>query len=186
MHMGHLPVRNVHFLVVPQGQREHHSVTSCKHSGDVGLHHLKEGSRIACWGGLHPPGAANRELPETHQGPQGQEACVCGHPQHPGPKELGLCKPIASRRVCWPKCMAVLTPQHLGTDCHRAGGSETKVSPAWRSQCNQDSCSSGGCNTRLTLLTTMKPLESMLMPLCLRNPVAGTAPAGESKGLFFL
>lgn len=85
-----------------------------------------------------------------------------------------------------PHTSAVLTPQHLGTDCHRAGGSETEASPAWRSQCDQDSCSSGGCNTRLTLLTTMKPLESMLMPLCLRNPVAGTAPAGESKGLFFL
>lgn len=39
-----------------------------------------------------------------------------------------------------------------------------------------------GAAPGLTLLTTMKPLESMLMPLCLRKPVAGTAPGGEAKG----
>lgn len=38
-----------------------------------------------------------------------------------------------------------------------------------------------GAAPGLTLLTTMKPLESMLMPLCLRKPVAGTAPGGKPK-----
>lgn len=40
---------------------------------------------------------------------------------------------------------------------------------------------STGAAPGLTLLTTMKPLESMLMPLCLRKPVAGTAPGGKPK-----
>lgn len=38
-----------------------------------------------------------------------------------------------------------------------------------------------GAAPGLTLLTTMKPLESMLMPLCLRKPVAGTAPGVKPK-----
>lgn len=35
-----------------------------------------------------------------------------------------------------------------------------------------------------TLLTVMKPLESMWMPLCFRKPVAGTLPVGGASNNF--
>lgn len=92
--MGHLPVWDVHFPVVPPGQRKGDGVTSSKHGGDVGLHHL-----------------------------QGE-----GH---------------GSDRGLQPRPPSVLP---------------TSSSP--------------------TLLTGMKPRESRAMPLCLRKPVAGTAPNG--------
>lgn len=67
MHMGHLPVRDVHLLIIPQGQWERDSITSCEDSRDVGLHHLQGGSKSARGWGLHP--TANRDLPESHHGP---------------------------------------------------------------------------------------------------------------------
>lgn len=51
MHMGHLPVRDIHLLIIPQSQRERDSVTSCEDSGDVGLHHL-QGEAEVCIGGV--------------------------------------------------------------------------------------------------------------------------------------
>lgn len=98
--VSHLPVGNVHFAVVPPGQREGNSVASCKHAGDVGLHHL--------WG----------------------ECGAHGWDRHP-----------------------------------------TRV-------LRHPTSSLPTCPSGPTLLTGMKPRESRLMPLCLRKPVAGTAPGG--------
>lgn len=59
--MGHLPVRDIHLLIIPQSQRERDSVTGCEDSGNVGLHHLQGGSRSVHRWGLHPT-QTNREL----------------------------------------------------------------------------------------------------------------------------
>lgn len=87
MHMGHLPVGDIHFLIVPQGQWERDSITSCKHSRDVGLHHLMGGSRRAPWWDFHPTLAAGRELSKVPRA--GRCADVDTH----STKMAGLCKP---------------------------------------------------------------------------------------------
>jgi len=81
--MGHLPVRDVHLLIIPQGQRERDSVTGCKDSGDVGLHHLQGRSKV-CIGGVctlrkQKQGTA-LELPRS-PGTQGQASARLWDPQ---------------------------------------------------------------------------------------------------------
>lgn len=89
VHMSHLPVRDVHSLVVAWRERKHHHISSSEDAVDICLHHLKDSVR-------------DQRRPTVF--------------------------PVATQRN--------------------------------------------------TLLTVMKPLESMWMPLCFKKPVAGTHPAG--------
>lgn len=50
MHVGHLPVGDIHLLVIPQGQWKCDSISSSKDPWDVGLHHLQGGQRWALVG----------------------------------------------------------------------------------------------------------------------------------------
>lgn len=64
VHVGHLPVRDVHLLIIPQGQWECDSVTGCKHSGDVGLHHLQEEAEMGISGICTLPEQTQGTAPE--------------------------------------------------------------------------------------------------------------------------
>lgn len=53
MHVGHLPVGDIHLLVIPQGQWKCDSISSSKNPWDVGLHHLRGEQRWALVHTLH-------------------------------------------------------------------------------------------------------------------------------------
>lgn len=50
MHVGHLPVGNIHLFVIPQGQWKCDSISSSKDPWDVGLHHLQGGTEVGISG----------------------------------------------------------------------------------------------------------------------------------------
>lgn len=95
VHVSHLPVGDVHLLVVTRRKGESHRITPCEDPISIRLHHLGE-----------------RLKDEMNEGNR-------------------LIRPAAAS-------------QH-------------------------------------TLLTVMKPLESVWMPLCFRKPVAGTLPAAQGQ-----
>lgn len=51
----------------------------------------------------------------------------------------------------------------------------------WKTMNEGNSLTRAAAAFQHTLLTVMKPLESMWMPLCFRKPVAGTLPAAQSQ-----
>lgn len=67
MYMSHLPVRDVHLLVVTLWKRKNHHISSCKDPISTGLHHLGEGLMVLMenkqgkW--LHHSGCRLYEIP---------------------------------------------------------------------------------------------------------------------------
>ena len=134
---------NVHFAVVPPGQREGDSVASRKHTRDIGLHHLWRGGGAARGRDRHPRGSS--AIPPA-----------------------GGCR--ARGRDRHPRGSSAIPPAG-GCGAHGWDRHPTRV-------LRHPSGSLPTCPSGPTLLTGMKPRESRVMPLCLRKPVAGTAPGG--------
>lgn len=108
-----------------------------------------------------------------------------GSEMDPSPSTQGFANPSLAGT---PRHPTVRLPASWQMNCPCHSSLEPWGNWAWRSPWNSPSsfCSPAGRGCpMLTLLTTMKPLESMLMPLCFRKPVAGTAPAGEGKSCWY-
>lgn len=85
MHVGHLPVGDIHLLVIPQGQWKCDSISSSKDSWDVGLHHLQGATEVDMGGvcTLHGQKLQSWSGPELPWSPrtQGKPQLGCGAPR---------------------------------------------------------------------------------------------------------
>lgn len=142
--------------------------------------HCSGGGKMRSFGSLEkvdlPPFLSLQNIPTTPG-----ELGAGPEPQHPG---LGFANPSLAGGL---RHSSVTSPASRRRNPRPATAARSpRGSSARRRPSDRLSSSSSpprfGASPRLTLLTAMKPLESMLMPLCLRKPVAGTAPVGEGKG----